>query len=132
MPVETMSIDLNSKAHNEIHDITGAVDQAVRQSELSSGTVTIFSPSSTSGLTTVEYESGCVADLERMFEQIAPQGQEYQHNLLRNTALVQGIYGFRQGPELHGGKLRVDRIWRNDKSISILYSAHDLIPPIGR
>ena len=81
MPVETMSIDLNSKAHNEIHDITGAVDQAVRQSELSSGTVTIFSPSSTSGLTTVEYESGCVADLERMFEQIAPQGQEYQHNL---------------------------------------------------
>ena len=47
---------------------------------LSSGTLTVFCPSSTSGLTTVEYEPGAVADLKRMFEELVPSGREYAHN----------------------------------------------------
>jgi thiamine phosphate synthase YjbQ (UPF0047 family) len=35
------------------------------------GTVTIFSPSATTALTTIEYESGCVADFQRLFDEIA-------------------------------------------------------------
>ncbi|TSA47503.1 MAG: YjbQ family protein, partial [Chloroflexi bacterium] len=37
-------------------------------------------PSSTSGLTTVEFELGAVADLKRMFEELAPSGRDYAHN----------------------------------------------------
>jgi secondary thiamine-phosphate synthase enzyme len=32
-------------------------------------------------LTTLEYESGAVADLKRALDEIAPPGQAYQHNL---------------------------------------------------
>jgi secondary thiamine-phosphate synthase enzyme len=41
----------------------------------------IFSPSSTSGLTTIEYESGCVADLQRLFDELIPPERDYRHNL---------------------------------------------------
>jgi secondary thiamine-phosphate synthase enzyme len=42
--------------------------------------VTIFCPSSTSGLTTIEYESGALSDLKRLFDEIIPPDREYAHN----------------------------------------------------
>ena len=47
---------------------------------LSEGTVTIFVPGSTAGLTTIEYESGCIRDLKQAFERIAPMDADYAHN----------------------------------------------------
>jgi secondary thiamine-phosphate synthase enzyme len=38
------------------------------------------SPSSTSALTTVEFEPGAVADLKRMLEELVPADREYAHN----------------------------------------------------
>ena len=49
-------------------------------SGLSSGVVTIFCPSSTSGLTTIEYEPGALSDLKRLLDQLAPPEQNYAHN----------------------------------------------------
>jgi secondary thiamine-phosphate synthase enzyme len=40
----------------------------------------VFCPSSTSALTTIEYESGAVSDLKRLFDEIIPQNREYAHN----------------------------------------------------
>ena len=51
------------------------------QSGIKSGVVTIFCPSSTSALTTIEYESGVLQDLKRLFDQTVPLEQNYQHNL---------------------------------------------------
>lgn len=79
--VRTGSIQLNTRGNADIQDITREIGNLVRESGLSDGTVTIFCPSSTSGLTTIEYESGCVADLRRLFDEIAPQNREYQHHL---------------------------------------------------
>jgi secondary thiamine-phosphate synthase enzyme len=42
--------------------------------------VTIFCPSSTSALTTIEYESGCISDLRRLFDEIVDPSREYRHN----------------------------------------------------
>ncbi|MGD9100725.1 MAG: secondary thiamine-phosphate synthase enzyme YjbQ, partial [Anaerolineae bacterium] len=53
----------------------------VDESGLSAGIVTIFTPSSTSGLTTIEYESGALSDLERLFDEIASPDRDYRHNL---------------------------------------------------
>jgi secondary thiamine-phosphate synthase enzyme len=80
MAVESITIEIQTKGHADIQDITGHVDQAIRDSSLSNGIVTIFCPSSTSALTTLEYESGCVSDLKRLFDEIIPQNREYAHN----------------------------------------------------
>ena len=44
------------------------------------GTVTLFSPSATSALTTIEYESGCLSDIRRLFDEIVEPNQHYAHN----------------------------------------------------
>jgi secondary thiamine-phosphate synthase enzyme len=62
-------------------DITQQVSREVQESGVTSGIVTIFAPSATSGLTTIEYESGALADLKRVFDEVAPEGRDYQHNL---------------------------------------------------
>jgi secondary thiamine-phosphate synthase enzyme len=48
---------------------------------LSNAGVLVFGAGSTCGITTIEYESGAVADLRDCFERIAPMDMEYQHNL---------------------------------------------------
>ena len=80
MSVKTANIILNTKGNSDVQDITREVIHLVEQSGLRSGTVTIFCPSSTSGLTTVEYEPGAVADLKRLFEELVPANHNYAHN----------------------------------------------------
>jgi secondary thiamine-phosphate synthase enzyme len=80
MPVKTLSISLNTRGDADIHDITDQLARQVTQSGLTDGTVIIFCPSSTSALTTIEYESGAVNDLRRLFDEIIPQDREYAHN----------------------------------------------------
>ncbi len=80
MTVKTGSIEIQTRGDADMHDITKAVRQVVAESGLRSGTATIFCPSSTSGLTTIEYEPGALADLKRMFEELVPSNREYKHN----------------------------------------------------
>ena len=42
--------------------------------------VEYLSKSFPSGLTTIEYESGALNDLRRLFEEIIPSNREYAHN----------------------------------------------------
>lgn len=79
MSVRTFQLQLNTHGNADVHDITDQVQEAVEQSELQAGIVTIFCPSSTSALTTIEYEPGAVADLQRLFDQLAPPEQRYAH-----------------------------------------------------
>lgn len=78
--VTTRTIQFSTGGNGDIRDITEQVAQAVRETEMAAGTVTIFSPSATSALTTVEYESGCVRDLQRLFDEIVPPDRHYAHN----------------------------------------------------
>jgi len=80
MTVKTGSIELQAHGNVDAQDITKAVAQVVAQSGLKSGIATIFCPSSTSGLTTIEFEPGALADLKRMFEELVPSGRAYEHN----------------------------------------------------
>jgi secondary thiamine-phosphate synthase enzyme len=79
--VVTESIRFSTQGNGEVVDITQQVADKVADSELSGGTVTIFSPSATSSLTTIEYESGAVVDLQTLFDRLVPQDIEYRHNL---------------------------------------------------
>lgn len=80
MPVATHSIVLASQGNGDTHDITTLVQQRLAESELQSGTLTVFTPSSTSALTTIEFESGALADLQRLFNELADPHQHYEHN----------------------------------------------------
>ena len=81
MPVETKSIQISTRGFCDVVDITGKVKSALDSlNEMMEGTVTLFVPGSTAGLTTIEYESGCIEDLKAAFERLAPQSSPYAHN----------------------------------------------------
>lgn len=75
------SIELQTRGHADMHDVTSQVQDHVHASGVRSGLVTIFTSSSTSALTTIEFESGALDDLRRALDEIAPQDREYKHNL---------------------------------------------------
>jgi secondary thiamine-phosphate synthase enzyme len=80
MSVKSSSIQLNTQGNADIHDITDQVKGAVQESGLQNGIVTVFCPSSTSALTTIEYESGALNDLRRLFDEIIDPGRHYAHD----------------------------------------------------
>jgi len=80
MTVKTMSIQVSTRGNADIVDITDLVAKAVFESGVNDGVATIFTPSSTSGLTTIEFESGCLSDLRRLFDEIVDPERHYSHN----------------------------------------------------
>jgi secondary thiamine-phosphate synthase enzyme len=80
MPIKTGSITLNTHGNTDVFDITRELERLVSESGLTSGILTVFCPSSTSGVTTVEFEPGAVADLKRLFEELIPSQRDYAHN----------------------------------------------------
>jgi secondary thiamine-phosphate synthase enzyme len=80
MTVKTGSIQISTKGNADMVDITDLVAKAVLESGVKDGIVIIFTPSSTSGLTTIEYESGCLSDLKRLLDEIVDPERHYAHN----------------------------------------------------
>ncbi len=80
MAIITSAVQLSTRGDADIIDITGEIRRAVKESGLGDGVVTVFCPSSTSALTTIEYESGAVSDLKRLFDEIVPPDRHYAHN----------------------------------------------------
>mgnify|MGYP000089749595 CR=1 FL=1 len=78
--VKTQELKLRETRTGDIVDITGGLAEAVRQSGLSSGTMTVFCPGSTGGLTTIEYEPGLQKDLPEFLERIIPSDRPYHHD----------------------------------------------------
>ncbi len=78
--VRTQELKLRETRTGDIVDLTGGLAEAVRQSGLGSGTMTVFCPGSTGGLTTIEYEPGLQRDLPEFFERIIPSDRPYHHD----------------------------------------------------
>jgi secondary thiamine-phosphate synthase enzyme len=74
-------ISLNTRGNGHIIDITEEVRREISGAGLKNGLVTLFTPSSTSALTTAEYESGVVHDLQELFDRLVPPNMDYRHNL---------------------------------------------------
>jgi secondary thiamine-phosphate synthase enzyme len=80
MIVETKTIRFDTQGNADILDLTEKVEREVNGSEIKDGTVTLFSPSATSALTTIEFESGALSDFRRLFDEIADPNRHYSHN----------------------------------------------------
>ena len=81
MPMHRETLEKSTTADTDILDLTGDVEAAVAAAGVVDGWVMVFAPGSTAGITTIEYESGCLQDLSRAVEQLAPRDGEYAHNL---------------------------------------------------
>lgn len=81
LTVHRTTIERPTTAATDILDVTGEVVAAVEESGVREGTVTVFTPGATAGVTTIEYESGCLSDLRRALDLIAPSDGDYAHNL---------------------------------------------------
>ena len=78
--VKTARINVETKGNCDIVNITEQVSEAIGQSDITDGTVTLFNVGSTAGITTTEYEPGLVNyDIAAAFEKIAPQNGRYEH-----------------------------------------------------
>jgi secondary thiamine-phosphate synthase enzyme len=73
-------IALETKGETQVLDLTEDVRAAVRTSGVREGTAHLFVPGSTAGITTIELEPGCIADLKAAFERMAPREGHYDHN----------------------------------------------------
>ncbi len=80
MKVETKYLSIDVKADVDIKDITNDVQNAVRESGVKNGIVTIFVPGSTGSVSTMEYEPGLLKDIPRALETIAPSNIDYEHH----------------------------------------------------
>jgi len=61
-------------------DVTGEVAQFVSQSGIETGIAVIQLVGSTGAITTIEYETGALADLRRALDVLAPVDADYEHN----------------------------------------------------
>jgi secondary thiamine-phosphate synthase enzyme len=79
--IQTSYIELTTRGDADMHDLTSDVKRIIEKIGLQSGLVILFTPSSTSALTTIEFETGALDDLRRALDQIAPPNADYKHNL---------------------------------------------------
>ena len=80
MSVQALSLQVTTQGNADIIDITEQVTQGVAQTGMKNGIITIFCPSSTSALTTIEYEAGALTDLRRLFDEIVDPKRHYAHD----------------------------------------------------
>ena len=78
--VATVTREIRTTGQGDVRDISGEVAAAVSGSGLSAGIVTVSVVGSTAGVTTIEFESGAVTDLDTVFEQLAPRHGCYKHH----------------------------------------------------
>ena len=78
--VYSETILLKTKGFCDMIDLTGYVEDVLRHSKIEDGLVTVFCPGSTGAITTIEYESGVLRDLQKALEKIAPFDIPYEHD----------------------------------------------------
>ncbi len=79
--VEIAKHQIETTGQGDVHDVTLLVTRALDASALKAGLATVSVVGSTAGITTIEFEPGAVADLNRVWEQLVPRDGQYQHHL---------------------------------------------------
>ncbi len=81
MEIITQFLELKTKGHTDIVNLTEQVREHLSLTALQEGQVTVFATGSTAGVTTLEFEPGLADhDVAEMLDSLAPYGKDYQHN----------------------------------------------------
>jgi len=76
----TKTIDIRSNGEDDMIDLTTPTLEAVVETKLKDGIVTIFGAGSTAAVTTIEYEPRLQVDFPEMLGRIAPKDLHYEHD----------------------------------------------------
>ncbi len=80
MAVFQRAFRISTKGNCDVLDITPQVEKAIAESKVHQGIANVSGSGSTLGITTLEYEPGCVKDLRRALDKLAPPSSDYAHN----------------------------------------------------
>ena len=78
--IKTETFEIGTRGFGDILDITEQVAERILASGFKDGNATVFVSGSTAGITTIEFESGAVADLKDAIERLAPLDMHYAHD----------------------------------------------------
>ena len=78
--IHSETISFSTKGFCDIVDMTHHVAGVLERSKIENGLVTVFCPGSTGAVTTIEYESGVLKDLQKAIEKIIPSNIPYDHD----------------------------------------------------
>jgi secondary thiamine-phosphate synthase enzyme len=80
MVVFTKAIRVESRTEGDMIDLTSDARQAVRESKMRNGILTVFVSGSTAAITTTEFEQGLKKDIPAMLARISPKEIAYDHD----------------------------------------------------
>src|SRR4051794_12257215 len=80
MTVHHETFTLDTRGDGEVIDVTDLAEKSIANCSVAEGTVTIFVAHSTCGVTIIECEPGCNADLNAVLEGLAPETGRWEHN----------------------------------------------------
>ena len=80
MKIINKKIVIQTSGPGDLINITDDITTLLSQTELKTGQVVVFHIGSTAAITTFEYESGMIKDMQELFEKIIPRNQHYHHD----------------------------------------------------
>jgi len=78
--VDTQAVSFETGGDGTIVDLTPLIKTAVGKSAIRSGTVTVFVPGATGGVTTIEHEPDLLRDVPELMEKLVPSDRSYHHD----------------------------------------------------
>lgn len=72
-------IQITTRGHGDMHDLTERVAEIVSASRIQLGTVNVFNVGSTAALGTIEFEPGLQRDLPAILDKLIPPSRNYGH-----------------------------------------------------
>ena len=72
-------IEIETRGHGHMHDVTQRVAAIVREAGVTTGTAHVFHVGSTGAVSTIEFEPGLEADLPQLLDRLIPQSRAYGH-----------------------------------------------------
>jgi secondary thiamine-phosphate synthase enzyme len=72
-------LELKTRGHRDMHDLTAAVQEAVTRSGVRAGVAHVFTVGSTAAVGTIEFEPGLQKDLPDVLDRLMPASRDYGH-----------------------------------------------------
>jgi len=103
----TQQIEVRTRSHDELLDITGQVQQIVSQNGVSNGLCHVFVPHTTAGLTLNEnWDPAVRSDMLMALNKLVPWDDDYQHGEGNSAAHVKAsLMGFSLTLPVENGRL---------------------------
>jgi secondary thiamine-phosphate synthase enzyme len=72
-------IDLKTRCHGDMQDVTEEVERIVRESKIKTGIAHVFCIGSTAAVGAIEFEPGLQRDLPELLDRLMPPSHDYGH-----------------------------------------------------